>query len=1345
MVMKISGILPALLVFAAAFAIFASSGLSQVTTAYRFFEGNETSVNYTFPGLGGVVSDNYTKVAWNTLQSNDRMTLKPYQVFADYEREYYRSPNGTFENYAIGAHLNDSFWYTNGTIGDWDGLVVNASGNHVYALMSRPGNAISRLRTLAPWVLASDYVCFDETEIGNSFLTHNYFSVYNSSDSLLAQYQYDSTTSHLYNTSTRRCLNVSNHTGESIYFDYLVKTPYSGGGYFYMDNLAESNQSWQYPSDVQIETTHGYTVYSGSGELNSTKQVPNFYSVINQELSRCSEGETCDIYFSATSSTAGRLVLSNLTFTETPIERNETQFNASQVAFDFKDCALDAGAYYTYGSQSYNWSCMTLSGVGHNFSALPTSQGEGSVDITNPATFPMTYVIPQSGYQNFNLTFTVAADKGYYYGGIGQPLASNYRNYGSLKILGIDTGHSGSYKSYWDVNIIPAGQEGSSQALKFTVRWYLANETLKQVSKSYPGENAIICPACAGSPLPQWINVKLVRVNSDYYVYYKHHYENESAWTLVASFLGSENAPLYSFERIGASNFNTDIGRYSTYLDNITGDFASYYVGGGTDDAYGYVRVDDGDGVMDSGDYMIGGAKVTLYSGATAIGTDYTDADGYFEFADLADGYYMASVDVVQDPDGEYDTNFHEAFDVNIQIGKAFDETTVLSDGRGNWRSIGGNALLMLNTIETGVLKAKVTTDGTTALPGAVISNSYYNGASYTVNDGYCTTNTSGECLLFLYSAYSAPSTQLYTVFASSGSTTKSQIVGISKNTLANALFVMNYTQRYYIVPAEANRVEDLGEVTIDPSVIIINQYINDIYFKVWDVVENRYYSEAVDGDVVSYDIKIDGVSFYLQKEGGAFCLSYVQYPSVETCYIHYRHTGVSPYVFNISVVLHGGEIAEANFIEYPSYSVMREGRKQMTAYNASHMNISVEMLDDFTKSTMVDLNATNFLCKWNGNNMGVWDTYSSILVSSTANSITGTLRCTADNYSTFDKTTTFYLGDNTLESVDCTINDGKIFPPSSGVAVKCSVQSALFCSQPSLKNGMSMRINRAAQGTYASWLGMTLAGDDPDSDSQICNGGTCCNPRILFTAANVIFRGQYSPSPDQWEFLPEGTHYMNVIVNDTSSTIAAYASAFLFTLDKAAPTSAPQLISVDIPDDQIGSEENFSCTTSFTNPQSQIGSLIITITKIANEADLESPENTVITMPVQKWYLDSLPIQDIYKFTTSFTPTSCDDTTYTCTYTSTTQGYDLTFPIKDGQRILCRAEMTLNGANTPEPTMEDSAKFIYAGISIGDSINGFASGLLSDPYAFMLLIIAAVVLMPVIMMFLSYFLKGAG
>jgi hypothetical protein len=1332
---------------ALAFVLLASLGLSQTTTTYRFFEGNETSVNYTFPAFGGGVSDNYTKVVWNTLQSNDRMTLKPYQAFAEDEIGYYRSPNGTFENYAIGAHLNDSFWYTNGTIGDWDGSVVNVSGNRVFEMISRPGNAITRLKTLAPWTLASDYVCFDERE-GDSlgFVHHIYFSVYNSSDTLLAQYVYDSIGSHPYDISMRRCLNVSNHTGESIYFDFLVKTPNVGGGKFYLDNLSESNMSWQYPSDAQIETTHGYTIYSGSGELNSTVQVPNFYSAINQELLLCPEDETCDIYFSATSTTAGILEMSNLTFVETPIERNETQFNASEVAYDFTDCSLDTGVYYSYGSQSNNWSCYTLANVPHNFSALPTSQGAGSVDITNPSTFPMMYVIPQSGYQNFNLTFTVAADEGYYYGGMGQPLMSNYRNYGSLKILGMDTSHSGSYRSYWDVNIIPAGQDGSSQALKFTVRWYYANETLKQVSKSYPGENAIICPGCAGGgAVPQWINVRLVRVNSDYYVYYKHHYENDSAWTLVASFLGSENAPLYSFERVGASNFNTDVGTYSTYLDNITGDFASYYTGGGTNDAYGYVRIDDGDGVMDSGDHMIEGAKVTLYSGEAAIAVDYTDADGYFEFNDLVDGYYMASVDVVQDPDGEYDTNFHEAFDINIQTGKAFDETTTLSDGHGYWRSIGGNVLLMLKTIETGVLKAKATTDGATVLPGVVITNSYYNGVSYTVNDGYCTTNSTGECLLYLYSAYSAPFTQLYTAFASSGSTTKSQIVGISKNTLTNALFVMNYTQRYYIVPAEADRVGDFGEVTIDPSVIIINQYINDVYFKIWDVVENRYYSEAVDGDVVSYDIKIDSVSFYLQKEGGAFCLSYVQYPSVETCYIHYRHTGVSPYAFNISVVLHGGEIAEANFIEYPSYSVMREGRKQMTAYNASHMNISVEMLDDFTKSTMVDLNATNFLCKWNGNNMGLWGTYSSILVASTANSVSGTLLCTADNYSVFDKTTTFYLGDNTLESVDCTINNGKVFPPSSGVAVKCSVQSALFCSQPSLKNGMAMKINRAAQGTYASWLGMTLAGDDPDSDSQICNGGTCCNPRILFTAANVIFRGQYSPSPDQWEFLPEGTHYMNVLVNDTSATIAPYSSEFLFTLDKAAPTSAPQLISVDIPDDQVGSEENFSCITSFTNPQSQIGSLIITITKIANEADLESPENTVITMPVQKWYLDSLPIQDIYKFTASFSPTSCDDTTYTCTYTSTTQGYELTFPIKDGQRILCRAEMTLNGANTPEPTMEDSAKFIYAGISIGDSINGFASGLISDPYAFMLLIIAAVVLMPIIMMFLSYFLKGAG
>jgi hypothetical protein len=1343
-----SRILPALLVFAAAFALLASSGLSQVTTTYYFFEGNETSVNYTFPAFGGDVSDNYTKVTWNTLQSNDRMTLTPYQVLAEDERKIYRNPNGTFENYAVDTVLNDSFWYTsNDSIGNWDGEIADINGDKFYRLYVPAGFRWVRFKTLASWILASDYVCFTERNYDAiGAWAHVYYSVYNSSDDALLK-------DHSYtinggdpndpgnNISMRRCLNVSNHTGKNIYFEMSGINPQSGGVNIYVDDLSESNQSLQYPSDVQIETTHGYTVYTGSGELNSRLQVPNFYSAINQELLLCPGDEMCDIYFNVTSSTAGILEMSNLTFTETPIERNETQFNASQVAFDFKDCALDMGAYYAYGSQSYNWSCMTLGNVGHNFSALPTSQGEGSVDTTNPMTFPMMYVIPQSGYQNFNLTFTVAADEGQYYGGPGQPLISGFRNYGSLKILGIDTSHSGSYKSYWDVNIIPAGQEGSSQALKFTVRWYLANGTLKQVSKSYPGENAIICPACAGSgSVPQWINVKLVRYNSDYYVYYKHHYENESAWTLVASFLGSENAPFYSFERIGASNFNTDLGRYSTYLDNITGDFATYSTGGGTDDAYGYVRIDDGDGVMDSGDHMIGGAKVTLYSGSTAIGTDYTDADGYFEFADLADGYYMASVDVVQDPDGEYDTNFHEAFDVNIQIGKAFDETTVLSDGRGNWRSVGGNAILTLNTIETGILKAKVTTDGTTALPGAVITNSYYNGASYTVNDGYCTTNSSGECLLYLYSAYPAPSAQLYTIFASYGSATKSQITGVSTNALTSILFVMNYTQRYYIVPAEANRAGDFGEVTIEPSVIIVNQYIDDIYFKIWDVVESRYFTESTDGQVISSSISIDGQTFYLQREGSAFCLNYVQNPSIETCYVHYKHIGPEAYAINISLTLPGNEIASANIQEYPAFSVMREGRKLMTTHNATHQNISVEMLDDYSRIAMADLNASNFSCEWNSVPMGVWDSYSSLVVAGTGQSLTGTLSCTADDYAVFSKTTTFYLGDNAFDEVTCTINGGVIFPPTAEVPVRCVVESPIFCSQAGLKNAITLKINRAAQGAYDAWVSLPLKGDDPDSDSIICDGDSCCNPRILFGADDVMFIRKDGISQDAWEFLPEGTHYMDALVNDTSSALAAYFGSFLFTLDSTAPTTFPELLSVDVTEDILDSTKNFTCNIAYTNPNKQINHILVEINKIVNEADLDSPENVRIVSSIPSWYLESQPIQSTYVYPITYGIVSCDQNTLSCTYRGVTDQFsESTFTIKDGQTIICRASMQLEGGTDYGATEEDSARFIFTGPGFADGAVNFVSGIFNDPYAFLLVIIVLAVLMPIILILVKY------
>lgn len=1027
-------------------------------------------------------------------------------------------------------------------------------------------------------------------------------------------------------------------------------------------------------------------------------------------------------------------------------------------SYDFTNCTIPDGVTYDYGSQSKDWKCNNTDTGGRYYANMPWSQGIESVDDRNPETYPIMYVQPENIYQNFNVTFTVAAYRNVYLGGSGS-LESGFHNKGTIKIYAFDSSHIAGDMAYWEISIVPGNRISGTQHLTFTSRWVYGNQTLKSVTQDNSPNNAFLCDgSCAGSPPNRWINVRLERIDDNYFAYWKYQYN--TSWIKIGFYNESETAPLYGFDKIGFSNYNStkpclilacSYGRYpwsyGGFLDNITGNLAVYNAsGGGEHRVEGYIRTDiDNDGLIEASDYEVDNINVTLIDFNNTISvSNQTDSNGFFFFNGLEHGNYYVVTDIVSDPSNTGETaSYYETFTPSVAVGSSYDYTTNLGDGRGYWRSVNGDVKMYLNTIETGLARITVKNGVGSPLSGVSITNQYKVGTQYVVNGGYCITDGSGICYLPLYSNYSSPSYQEYKLIATKGNaTTIVTGIRISKDLQTLVAMTMNASQRYFIVPADSARANDFGEVSFTPDPLLVNQYIEDVYFKVWDAYENRYFSETSDGLIQDSTITIDAETFYLQREGTAFCLNYVQYPSIETCYVHYRHAGGGAYLINVSLTMPNSDITAANIVEYPSYAVMREGRKLMTAYNATHANISVEMLDDYTNTPMIDLSVPNFACTWDAGSMGEWDVYASRIVPYSGNSVSGTLYCTADNYSVFDKDTIFYLGNDTLSEVDCTINNDRVFPPTAEVPVSCIVESPLFCSQAGLKNSMAVKINRAAQGAYDSWYGLTLVGDDPNSDKMICEGGSCCNPRILFSADKVLFRSQTGLSQDAWEFLPEGTHYMDVLVNDSTSTLAPYFGAFLFTLDKTAPSTTPELMNVDIPYDILDSTMNFTCNLTYTNPQKQIQSMLIQITKVVNTLDLDSPENTVITSTIPSWYLDDQPVQDTYLFPVIYSIVSCDSTSLTCTYRGVTEQFtESTFSVKDGQDIICKASIQLKSGSTYEQEQQDSVEFKYMGAGLTDGAVNFATGILNDPYAFLLLAIVIAILMPIILILVRYVL----
>jgi hypothetical protein len=337
----------------------------------------------------------------------------------------------------------------------------------------------------------------------------------------------------------------------------------------------------------------------------------------------------------------------------------------------------------------------------------------------------------------------------------------------------------------------------------------------------------------------------------------------------------------------------------------------------------------------------------------------------------------------------------------------------------------------------------------------------------------------------------------------------------------------------------------------------------------------------------------------------------------------------------------------------------------------------------------------------------------------------------------------TLYKGTNFFEEVICSINGGKVFPPSQSVTVSCIVQSSLFCSQ-NIKNNVVFRINRAAQGSFDAWVGLPLIGDDPNSDELICNAGSCCNPRIKFEKSNILFRDQTGPGTDAWEFLSAGTHYMDILVNDTTGTIATYTGEKLFTLDSTAQSTFPELMTVEIAEDDITSSSNFTCNLVYTNPGKQLEHILVEITKIVNEEDLDSSQNVKITSSIPQWYLDDQPLKSTYKYSIVYEPSSCDSDTLTCTFQGVSEQFTTsTFSIKDGQSIICRASLKQKDSSVYEQTKEDSENFVFTAPGLAENAVSFGQGILDNPYMFLLIIIVVVVGMPIIIMLLRFLLTG--